>query len=334
MAVNLIILTGSLIVILLGAKIFTNGVEWLGKSFNLSEGAVGSVLAAVGTAMPETLVPLIAILFGPSGTAVDVGVGAILGAPFMLSTLAFGVVGASKVYYCRNNGRGKCIEVTNSVLMKDLKYFFFFYTLALAAAFIPLPYQALKVPVVLVLVGGYVYYVNKTLRDGKGLSESELEPLYLAQNNSCPPVATILVQTAAGLVMIASGAHYFVGALDLLAAAVMVPALLLSLIITPIATELPEKFNSIIWVKGGKDTLAMGNITGAMVFQSSILPAVGILFTPWLLTQIAVLSALLALLSSTIVYMFVKKQKQLRVAVMLYPVAIYGLFIFLVFAMF
>ncbi|KUK81081.1 MAG: Ca2+/Na+ antiporter [Pelotomaculum thermopropionicum] len=331
MAVNLTILAGSLIIILAGAKIFTNGVEWLGKKFNLSEGAVGSVLAAVGTAMPETLVPLIAILFGPSGTAVNVGIGAILGAPFMLSTLAFGVVGVSKVFFCRRNGNGKCIEVKNTILMRDLKYFLFFYTLALAAAFIPLSYQAAKIPVALVLVAGYIYYVNKTLSDGKGLSETDLEPLYLAKKNPCPPLLTILAQTAAGLVLIASGAHYFVGALDLLATVVMIPALLLSLIITPIATELPEKFNSVIWVKGGKDTLAMGNITGAMVFQGSILPAVGILFTPWLLNQIAALSALLALLSSTIVYLFVRKQKQLKVAVMLYPVAIYGIFIFLVF---
>ncbi len=333
MAINIIMLAGSLIVILAGAKIFTNGVEWLGKRRNLSEGAVGSVLAAIGTAMPETLVPLIAILFGPSGTAVNVGIGAILGAPFMLSTLAFGVVGVSKVFYCRSNGGGKCIEVKDSILMRDLKYFLFFYTLAITAAFIPLPYQAVKVPVALVLVAGYVYYVKKTLSDGKGLAETDLEPLFLAKKDPRPPVLTILAQTAAGLALIAFGAYYFVGALELLATAVMIPALLLSLIITPIATELPEKFNSVIWVKGGKDTLAMGNITGAMVFQSSILPAVGILFTPWLLTQIAALSALLALLSSTIVYLFVRRQKQLRVAVMLCPAAIYGLFIFLVFTM-
>ena len=38
--------------------------------------------------------------------------------------------------------------------------------------------------------------------------------------------------------------------------------MLLALVIAPIATELPEKFNSLIWVRQGKDTLAMGNITG------------------------------------------------------------------------
>jgi cation:H+ antiporter len=60
-----------------------------------------------------------------------------------------------------------------------------------------------------------------------------------------------------------------------------ISALLLSLLIIPIATELPEKINSILWIRRGKDTLAFGNITGAMVFQGTLLPAIGIMLTPW-----------------------------------------------------
>jgi len=60
-----------------------------------------------------------------------------------------------------------------------------------------------------------------------------------------------------------------------------ISALLLSLLIIPIATELPEKVNSILWIRRGKDTLAFGNITGAMVFQGTLLPAIGIMLTPW-----------------------------------------------------
>ena len=81
----------SLVVILSGAELFTNGVEWIGEGFGLSEGAVGSVLAAVGTALPETLLPLVAILSGHAAGE-EIGTGAILGAPFMLTTLAMVVV--------------------------------------------------------------------------------------------------------------------------------------------------------------------------------------------------------------------------------------------------
>ena len=330
MTMGVIMLIAGLLSILTGAKIFTNGVEWLGKRLNLSEGAVGSILAAVGTALPETMVPLVAILFAPAGNAHEVGIGAILGAPFMLSTLAFGVVGVSKMVYCRGEG-GRCIDVKRSILARDLKYFLGFYSLALAAAFIPS--HALKLPVALALVAGYGYYVKKTLGDGDNLAEMDLPPLYLWRKASPAPVPVILVQIGLSLVLIAAGAHYFVDALGSLAAVVMVPALILSLIITPVATELPEKFNSVIWVKGGKDTLAMGNITGAMVFQSTVIPAIGILLTPWSLSFLAAASAGLALLSSLIVYFFAMKQKKLKAGVMFYPAAIYGLFLLLVISM-
>lgn len=328
---SILVLAAGLLIILAGAKIFTNGIEWLGKRLNLSEGAVGSVLAAVGTALPETMVPLIAILFAPIGIAADVGIGAILGAPFMLSTLAFGVVGVSKMVFCRGEGGSRCIDVKRSIVMRDLKYFIIFYSLAVTAAFIP--YMAIKVPLALALVAGYGYYVYKTLGDGDTLSELDIPPLYLWKKSEEAPLSIILFQIAISLGLIITGAHYFVNALGDLAATVMMPALILSIIITPIATELPEKFNSIIWVKGGKDTLAMGNITGAMVFQGSIIPTIGILLTPWSISALAALSAGLALLSSIIIYLIVARKKVLHARHMIYPVAIYGIFLLLIFNM-
>ena len=59
----------ALAVILIAAELFTNGIEWFGHKLNLAEGAVGSVLAAVGTALPETMIPLVAILFAGSAAS-------------------------------------------------------------------------------------------------------------------------------------------------------------------------------------------------------------------------------------------------------------------------
>ena len=66
-----------------------------------------------------------------------------------------------------------------------------------------------------------------------------------------------------------------------------VEPLVLSLVLAPLATELPEKANSFFWVRDGKDSLALGNITGAMVFQSTIPIAVGLLLTEWELDRFA-----------------------------------------------
>ena len=83
---------------------------------------------------------------------------------------------------------------------------------------------------------------------------------------------------ALGLIIV--GAQVFVGAVEHLSTVIGLDPTILALIIAPIATELPEKFNSVLWVRNGKDTLAMGNITGAMVFQSCLPTVLGLLFTP------------------------------------------------------
>src|SRR3977135_258203 len=98
---DVVVLLGALLVILLGAELFTNGIEWFGKKLELAEGAVGSVLAAVGTALPETMIPIIAILFSGGEAANAVGIGAILGAPFMLSTLSLLVTGVAVMLVAR-----------------------------------------------------------------------------------------------------------------------------------------------------------------------------------------------------------------------------------------
>src|SRR5574342_1352991 len=97
-------LGSSLLVSLGGAELFTNGVEWIGEGFGLSEGVVGSVLAAVGTALPETILPIIAIVSGHAAGE-EIGTGAILGAPFMLTTLAMFVIAVAVLIYARTNGR-------------------------------------------------------------------------------------------------------------------------------------------------------------------------------------------------------------------------------------
>jgi len=89
MIADIVFLFASLLAILVSCYIFVNAVECLGDAFNLHQGIVGSILAAIGTALPETIIPILAILFSRSAGSHDVGIGAIAGAPFMLSTLAF-----------------------------------------------------------------------------------------------------------------------------------------------------------------------------------------------------------------------------------------------------
>lgn len=314
----------SLGIILIGAEAFTNGIEWLGKRLKLGAGAVGSVFAAVGTALPETMVPIMAILgggVGPEGA--EIGIGAILGAPFMLATVAFFITGAAALLFRRRN---LPLGVDPKVVNHDLKFFLIVYSLAILASF--LPNQTFKNGAALTLVSAYLLYVYQTIRDCKDDNKHEkLAPLYMERHNSSPTMRMILVQITLALIAIVFGADRFVDAIQPIAVDIGVPVFVLSLIITPIATELPEKFNSILWIRKGKDTLAMGNLTGAMVFQSSVIPAIGIALTPWKLDSLALFSALLALGSALVSYSSLRRRGAIFPTTLLMGGVFYLLFI-------
>ncbi len=145
-----VLLGFSLLVILGGAELFTNGVEWIGEGFGLSEGVVGSVLAAVGTALPETILPLVAILSGHAGGE-EIGIGAILGAPFMLTTLAMFVVGTAVLVYARGGRRSTDLDADQGVLRQDLGYFLCMHALAAGAGLVHVKTLHYALAVVLVV---------------------------------------------------------------------------------------------------------------------------------------------------------------------------------------
>jgi cation:H+ antiporter len=286
---DVLVLAIAFLVILAGAELFTNGIEWFGRKLELGQGAVGSVLAAVGTALPETMIPIIAIGFGGGGADTDaVGIGAILGAPFMLSTLAMFVTGAGVIAWRKRRYTDTRMVVNTTVLVHDMRFFVIAYAIAIASAFLPPELGFLKVGVAVVLIGIYAFYVKGHF-DADDLEEGEdLAPLRFHRIDRRghrldphePRMWIVSAQVIAALACIIGGAYLFVGAVNSLATTLGVSEILLALVIAPIATELPEKFNSLIWVRQGKDTLAMGNITGAMVFQSAIPVVVALLLAP------------------------------------------------------
>lgn len=319
--------------IVLACSVFTNGIEWVGHRFELSEGAVGSVLAAVGTALPETLVPIVAIVSGVMGLSGldakaghEIGVGAILGAPFLLSTLAMFISALAVIFFARKRKRTLEMTFNEHLFKRDLRYFFGSFGIMLLASQIPSPLvKHILAVILLVFYGVYVY--RTMTKEHVPDAEFDMEPLMLAPRRLEPPTSLILIQTFLGLAGIMVLAHAFVDQLQHLSTTFHIDALVLSLIITPIATELPEKFNSVVWLSKKRDSLAMGNLTGAMVFQSCIPGAIGLAFTPWVFSTQAGLSAILTLLSALTLYFVGFLNREKTVYVLLAGGLFYAIFI-------
>jgi cation:H+ antiporter len=285
------------VVVTLGAcALFTNAIEWLGKRLNLSEGAVGSVLAAIGTTLPETSIPIVAIFFGATREETEVGLGAILGAPFMLSTLVVPMLALLLLLYARAGKRNGSFRLNYKDITMDLTCFVLAYTVALACAVVPS--RPLHIIAAVSLLSLYGYYVKLKFSDDESGEPGELGPLLFSKHSTTPSYAMITLQAVAGLGGLALGAHLFVSAADATAHLLAISPLILALLIAPLATELPEMSNSFLWLYQKKDRLAVGNVTGAMVFQGTIPVSVGLSGTEWTLAPSALLTMVLAVIAA------------------------------------
>lgn len=286
----------SVLITLGGCALFTNGIEWLGKRMKVPEGAVGSVFAAVGTTLPETSIPIIAIFFGTGQERADVGLGAILGAPFMLSTLVLPILAVLLVVYAGWGKRQPTFHLDYDEVKIDVRYFLFAYGLAMVCTAVPI--RGLHYAVAVGLVFLYVRYMRLKFA-GETNEETAIPPLFFARRSPEPSYGLIALQGFVGLIGLAIGAHLFVTVAKSTAAELHVSPLILALLVAPLATELPEMSNSFYWLYRRKDGLAVGNVTGAMVFQGTFPVAVGLVGTEWTLAPSALTTMVLAMLAAS-----------------------------------
>jgi cation:H+ antiporter len=291
-----------LVIILIAAEVFTNALEHLGERLGISEGVTGSLFAAVGTAMPESMVPILAFFAGGSNPEIneEIGVGAILGAPLMLSTLSLFLMTLSVL---NRRGLAGHLRPERTGLARDLNFFLVAFVIAAAALFIPHQAKGVQSLLAMVMLVIYFVYVMMTVRasadlvrEGHG-TEAHRE-MFLCRLGMPDNMFVVVLQIALGLGLLILGAKGFIHGVEQASVHLGVSALFLSLLIVPVATELPEKVNSILWIRRGKDTLAFGNITGAMVFQGTVLPAIGLLLTPWEPRKEVIAGILVALAAS------------------------------------
>ena len=304
-----VLLVVSFAMMVAGAVVFTNAIEWAGVRLGLGHTAVGSVLAAVATAMPESLIPVIAVIAG--GKQADpVAIGAIIGAPFLLGTLALAVCAASALAYWARRVSPR-LQPDRGTISRDLYVVLGALVLAVIVGLAGSP--PLRVAGAAVLVTAWAVLTWKTVTQGREEGGAD-DPgsLYFDSTKDDPPTnLQVILQVLVSIGLLIGGAQLFVSNIEHLANGIGVDPLILTLVIAPLATELPETLNSVIWVRQGKDTLALGNVTGAMVLQSMPLVAFGMLTTNWRLPDPA-LAALAAALAGTVLGLIVLRHARYR----------------------
>ncbi len=295
-----------LISIIFSCILFTNAIEHLGKKLKLGSNATGSILAVIGTTLPETIVPLIAILGSKifnSDTGEQIALGGIFGSPFMLLCLALFMLGVEIVILKLLKKRKSLnLEINKKYVLRDFKYFLSAYIPAVFCLFIQQHF--IKIIIVIYLISLYVIYVSRTILNSKqNVCEETIDELIIAKftNTKTPPsLSLIILQIIFSLLFLVCALHYFIVEIKYFSVLLNTSPIIISLVITPFATELPECINSLIWIKNKKDDLALFNINGAIIFQAIIPMSIGILLTPFEFNKVVLINVILVIIASII----------------------------------
>ena len=276
---------------------FVNAVEWLGQRLRVSGVAVATVLAALGTALPESAVTFAAVTTGDPSNR-QIGVGAAMGGPLALATVAYGATGLALLITRRRSRRPQLVTAGGGApdpppppprgplgvrheydrLLRDQKWF-----LAVFAAKIAIGLVAFSVKpwLGLLFFATYAVYFGHELRGGDAEERAELEPLRLQRNRAHPATWAVVGQTLGALALTFFASQLFVDQLEAVGPLLGLSGAATALLLSPLATELPEMMNAVVWVRQGKNRLALANISGSMMVQATVPSGLGVLFTDW-----------------------------------------------------
>jgi cation:H+ antiporter len=285
---------GALLLLVIASDAFTNAVEWVGALYGLTRNTVGAVVAAIGSSLPETMLVIVAMLVFHDSSSRSIGIGAVVGAPFMLATLVFALIGSIALLRGSNGReqRGR-VKASAGLTQFGLVLFCFAFALVIGASFAP-TFAVRVVTSALVLCAYGIYLLYQLRRPGR-VADAAPPPLRIAPRMKQPSVLAVIGQLLVALVITIVASRWFVASAADLSASLGISPLVVSVFLSPIATELPEALNAAIWMRRGLDDLAMGNVMGAMIFQASVASSVALLASPWHLDTTAYAAAIAAL---------------------------------------
>ncbi|AAY81001.1 Na(+)/Ca(2+) exchanging [Sulfolobus acidocaldarius] len=239
---------GTFIGLFISAELIAKGADELEEV--LGQGITGGILLGFITALPETIFVIIASL----GGSLDVAFGSAIGGNILLFTVGAGLVGIVYFWKWKNN------------LVMDQEYqvenkFLIISTVALVLITL---YSKLNVIAGVCLILIYVYYVIYRLRKfkrDKPIAKKEVDYVKIS----------IFMVVGAILLIILS--HYFVEQLDQISLSFGIPAVWISLVLSPIAGELEEKISAFRLItlskKGG--SLSLLSFVGSKIENNTVL---------------------------------------------------------------
>ncbi len=293
----------SVLVVFVGALIFTNGIEYVGCRMNWTSSFTGAILAPLFTSIPEFVLFVVAI-FSYGGTAGrEIGIGTLFGQPFMASSFSYGLVLVAMIIgWFLKKRKTLFLEVEKTLVIPYL-----FITILFPLIVLP---DIIRIKYFQIIMGVffgffYVYYIRLMFQKRKEESMDESEDPYLCRIFNADLAAVI--QLVLSVVILYFGSEMLISTIDVVSEHLAVSAMGVAIILAPVATAIPETMSAMIWAYRGKDTLSISSLVGEKILYSTLYPAIGLFAVSWILDLHAYFSVLATTVISFILLYYIKK---------------------------
>lgn len=293
----------SLLAVFAASLLFVNAIEYLAGKMEWTSSFTGSIVTPLFTSVPELFIFLIAVFTNSGGRGQEIGIGTIIGEPFITSTLSYFLVLLSLVIaFLLGRTLTRSFAVSREMRLPYL-------LIAILFPWILIPGFIRSMPLQYVMGGAYlasyIAYIWLIRRNDVTSSVEAGEEAYFVRLLGRP--IFVSAQIVVSIAALYFGSTLLVHSISQISAPNPGSALSLSILLIPIATAIPETIASMIWAFTGKNDLAIGALVGENVLYATFYPGFSLLLVPWSLNMTAAIGILGTALASAMYYFFVRK---------------------------
>ncbi len=292
-------------VLIWGADVLIQESEKIALKFNIPEFIIGATLIALGTSLPEMAASMAASI----GDKPEIAIANVIGSNILNITLVL----ASVFLIARN------ISPDRDFFAKDstwaLMPVFVFILMVLDGMI-----SRFDASLLMLLMGAYLLFL---LQDAQNIPEEDLEELDMA-HFSWP--RTIVMLTV-GLLLVIAGAHFTVESASDIAKTFGISEWVIGIIMVSLGTSLPELVVSITAALKGKVDMAIGNIIGSNMANTTVVLGAAAFVKPMPFMPSHYLFDITTMIIATVLLVFITANKLYTKSAGISLIIILGLFL-------
>lgn len=312
---SILTLIGGIALLIVSSFILTTTIEDIGKKGKFTHSFTGTFISPVFTSLAELGVILAALITLTPRSGSQIAAGIIIGEPFMVSAIGFPAMAITLLFAARKGSVAKM----DGIMPLTLVFIGLSFPLMLIPVFFPSQFSRFSIVLLLLVI-----YVAVLYYYGKKSSPTAGDTPQTIKNNGLLVLLVIV-----GITVLAVASIFLVKSVQTIAYQTQISDQLISILIIPIGTIIPETLNSIIWAAESKTNLAMGAITGEEILFVTVYPALGIMASPWIINRNGMYAILVGSIFFILMGLITYKFRNALYLYILWPISIVA-FIFLV----